>query len=81
MMEVKAQIIDNGNKQRFASINLFSWNPQAAARKIIETAHVLNGSVRMGHVSFDHPSQSFRASECVFDVVDGKLDFESLKGL
>lgn len=81
MMEVKAQIKDNGGKQRFTSINIQSWNPQAAAREIIKEAHIVNGSVRMGYMEFDYPSQSFKASECVFEVKNGELEVESLKAI
>lgn len=75
MFQFKAQIIDNGGKQRFFTLDMMNNSITRAAFNIMRNANVQEGGhVRFARLSFDCPSERFTVIEYEFDVIGGKVE-------
>ena len=74
MTNYMAQITENG-KQRMAEVNMVgSVLPATVAEHIVSKSNVRDGAkVLMAELTFDYPTQSFKARSYTFDVIDGAV--------
>lgn len=78
MFVVEARITEYGNV-RFNRIESQRLSPARWADEMAEKFHLNNADVLAGYVCYDHPSQSFIASQFVFTVKNGTVNIDSLK--
>lgn len=75
MIQFQAHIVDNGNKDRFYTLETLSGGFKYAAQEIAKRAHVQNGGhVVVAEMDFDYPSHKFVVTAYEFDVISGKVE-------
>lgn len=80
MYQVMGYINENG-KTRVYQIETNRFSPHVWMKMFQERCHLNNASVKMGNLRYDPVRETFYAQEYVFEVVDGKVQTNSLRAI